>query len=76
MRPDADQNAIPDDASTVTITSPPFSAAFDTVFSGGKAQNHGTVGLGVTLSRRFSFDLAYDYSSTNRYFAASAFARF
>lgn len=60
----------------VTIQTPPFSFAFETVGNNVAAQSHGTVGLGATLGSHFSVDLAADLSSQANYYVLSAFYRF
>src|SRR5207249_841279 len=60
----------------VPANAPPFSQAYDTVFDGGRAENHVSFGLGATFSRRISVDLAFDVASTTKLGVLSVFGRF
>lgn len=75
MKQDANRDAIPD-GGDVTIQDPPFSRALSGVFSGGEADDHVSAGLGATLSRSVSVDIAYDHGRRARYLSASVFVRF
>lgn len=58
------------------IDDPPFSAAVRTVYDGGRNDDRFSGGLGATVSRRVSFDLAFDVGRSSRAFSASLFYRF
>lgn len=58
------------------IDDPPFSAAVRTVYDGGRNDDRFCGGLGATVSRRVSFDLAFDVGRSSRVLSASLFYRF
>lgn len=58
------------------MTDPPFSSGVSTVFDGGSADNRFSGGLGVTVARSLSIDLAFDVGKTSQRFAGSLFYRF
>jgi long-subunit fatty acid transport protein len=58
------------------MTDPPFSSGVSTVFDGGGADNRFSGGLGVTLARSVSIDIAFDVGKTSQRFAGSLFYRF
>jgi hypothetical protein len=62
--------------SDTAVDAAPFSQAYDTTFSGGERENHFSVGLGATIARRFSVDVAFDYSKTTKAGVVSALMRF
>lgn len=77
LYPDADRDRRPDPGSSpVEIVQPPLSDAFRTTYDGGKDENHFSFGLGLTVSRKLSVDLAADLSTSNDSFVLSAFYRF
>ena len=59
-----------------SMTDPPFSSGVSTVFDGGSADNRFSGGLGVTVARSLSIDLAFDVGKTSQRFAGSLFYRF
>lgn len=58
------------------LDDPPFSSSVRTVYDGGKADDRFSGGLGATVSRRVSFDLAFDVGRSSRILSASLFYRF
>lgn len=58
------------------IVDPPFSGSVRTVYDGGEGDDRFTGGLGATVSRRLSFDLAFDVGRASRVLSASVFYRF
>jgi hypothetical protein len=58
------------------LDDPPFSASVRTVYDGGRPDDRFSGGLGATLSRRVSFDLAFDVGRFSRVLSASLFYRF
>jgi long-subunit fatty acid transport protein len=58
------------------IDDPPFSSAVRTVYDGGRNDDRFSGGLGATVSRRVSFDLAFDVGRFSRVLSASLFYRF
>jgi long-subunit fatty acid transport protein len=58
------------------VTDPPYSESVRTVYDGGKPDDRFTGGLGATVSRRVSFDLAFDVGRFSRVLSASLFYRF
>ncbi|MFN7988022.1 MAG: hypothetical protein U0529_11150 [Thermoanaerobaculia bacterium] len=58
------------------VTDPPFSAGVRTVYDGGRPDDRFSGGLGATVSRRVSFDLAFDLGRLSRVLSASLFYRF
>jgi len=58
------------------VDDPPFSAGVRTVYDGGKPDDRFSGGLGATVSRRVSFDLAFDLGRSSRVLSASLFYRF
>lgn len=71
---DADRNRIPDLTKPVDV--PPFSQAYKVSFDGGEKEDHVSFGLGSTISRIFSIDLAFDIAKTTKSGVVSAFFRF
>lgn len=58
------------------VSDPPYSESVRTVYDGGKPDDRFTGGLGATVSRRVSFDLAFDVGRFSRVLSASLFYRF
>jgi len=58
------------------VNDPPYSESVRTVYDGGKPDDRFTGGLGATVSRRVSFDLAFDVGRFSRVLSASLFYRF
>ena len=65
-----------DPAGVYDIDDPPYSESVRTVYDGGKPDDRFTGGLGATVSRRVSFDLAFDVGRFSRVLSASLFYRF
>ena len=77
LYPDADRDRRPDPGSSpANLTSPPYTDAFATSFDGGKAENHVSFGLGVSIARHLSIDVAFDTSPSSQQGVLSAFYRF
>lgn len=77
LYPDADRDRQPDSGSfPAEIVQPPLSDAFDTTYDGGQDEDHVSFGLGLTLGRKLSIDLAADLSTSNDAYVVSAFYRF
>lgn len=58
------------------ITDPPLSSSVRTVFDGGRPDDRFSAGLGLTLGRSLSMDVAFDVGRASRQLAASVFYRF
>lgn len=58
------------------VDDPPYSESVRTVYDGGKPDDRFSGGLGATISRRVSFDLAFDVGRSSRVLSASLFYRF
>ncbi len=58
------------------ITDPPFSESVRTIYSGGRADDRFSAGVGATIKRALSVDFAFDIGRTSRRLALSAFYRF
>jgi long-subunit fatty acid transport protein len=58
------------------VNDPPYSESVRTVYDGGKPDDRFTGGLGATVSRRVSFDLAFDVGRFSRVISGSLFYRF
>lgn len=65
-----------DPSGAYDITDPPYSESVRTVYDGGKPDDRFSGGLGATVSRRLSFDLAFDVGRFSRVLSASFFYRF
>ena len=66
-----------DDSGTAwDVDDPPFSGGVATVYDGGRPDDRFSGGLGATVSRRVSFDLAFDLGRSSRVLSASLFYRF
>jgi long-subunit fatty acid transport protein len=65
-----------DDAGSYDVDDPPFSGGVRTVYDGGRPDDRFSGGLGATVSRRVSFDLAFDLGRSSRVLSASLFYRF
>ena len=58
------------------LDDPPFSQSVRTVYDGGRPDDRFSGGLGAAVSRRVSFDLAFDLGRASRVLSASLFYRF
>lgn len=58
------------------VDDPQYSESVRTVYDGGKPDDRFSGGLGATVSRRVSFDLAFDVGRSSRVLSASLFYRF
>lgn len=58
------------------VDDPPFSGGVRTVYDGGRPDDRFSGGLGATISRKVSFDLAFDLGRSSRVLSASLFYRF
>lgn len=58
------------------LDDPPYSQAVRTVYDGGRADDRFSGGIGATLFRNLSFDLAFDLGRSGRVVAGSLFYRF
>lgn len=67
---------VPDDGSDKVFETLPVDQVLRGVYDGGSAQDHVTAGVGASLFRRVSLDLAYDWSEEWSSFSASLFVRF
>lgn len=77
LYPDADRDRRPDPgAAAAEIPQPPLTDAFLTTYDGGADEDHVSFGLGLTLGRKLSLDLAADLSDSSDSFVLSAFYRF
>ncbi len=77
LYPDKDGDRRPDPGSApITSSVPPFSEAYQTSFNGGQNENHVSFGVGTSLGRHFSFDLAVDLAKTTKLAVLSGFYRF
>ncbi len=65
-----------DPSGAYDITDPPYSESVRTVYDGGRPDDRFSGGLGATVSRRLSFDLAFDVGRFSRVLSASLFYRF
>lgn len=72
----ADLKARDDTLTQYDVDDPPFSAGVRAVYGGGRPDDRFSGGLGATVSRRISFDLAFDLGRSSRVLAASLFYRF
>ena len=72
----ADLKARDDTGTEYDVTDPPFSAGVRTVYDGGRPDDRFSGGFGATVSRRVSFDLAFDLGRSSRVLSASLFYRF
>jgi long-chain fatty acid transport protein len=66
----------PDDGTDKVFTTLPVDQVLKGVYDGGSAQDHVSAGVGASLFRRVSLDLAYDWSEEASSFSASLFVRF
>ncbi len=73
---DLDPLGVPDDGTDKDFRTLPVDEVLKGVFDGGTAQDHVTLGVGASLLRRFSVDLAWDWSEEASSFSASLFVRF
>ena len=72
---DANGDRVPE--APIDLKMLPISDAFrEGTNNGGEAQQHFSFGVGASLGRQFSIDVAADIGDTNRYFVVSAFYRF
>lgn len=67
---------VPDDGSDKVFTTLPVDQVLRGVYDGGSAQDHVSAGIGASLFRTLSVDLAYDWSEEASSFSASFFVRF
>lgn len=67
---------VPDDGSDKIFRTLPVDQVLRGVYDGGSAQDHFSAGLGASLFRTLSVDLAYDWSEEASSFSASVFVRF
>jgi hypothetical protein len=67
---------VPDDGTDKDFTTLPVDEVLKGVYDGGTPQDHFTFGVGASLLRRLSLDLAYDWSEEASSFSASLFVRF
>lgn len=67
---------VPDDGTDYVFRTLPVDQVLKGVYDGGEAQDHVTFGVGATLFRQLSVDVAYDWSREARYASASLFLRF
>ncbi len=74
LYPDANDDRIPD--STVPLQAQPYSRALQIAFEGGEPEDRFSLGLGMSISRTLSFDLAYEYGDFSESFVLSGFYRF
>lgn len=58
------------------IADPPLSDAVAAVYDGGRADDRFSGGLGATIARRLSLDVAFDVGRSSRRLSASVFYRF
>jgi long-subunit fatty acid transport protein len=58
------------------LNDPPFSASVRTVFDGGRPDDRFSAGIGLTLNRFVSLDVAFEVGRASRELAASLFLRF
>lgn len=58
------------------VDDPPYSQAVRTVYDGGRADDRFSGGIGATVFRNLSFDLAFDVGRSGRVVAGSLFYRF
>jgi hypothetical protein len=77
LYPDADRDRRPDPGAVAAeITQPPLTDAFRTTYDGGTDEDHLSVGVGLTIGRKLSIDLAADLSDSADSWVLSAFYRF
>jgi len=67
---------VPDDGTDKVFRTLPVDQVLKGVYDGGSAQDHVTFGVGASLFRRVSVDVAYDWSEEWSSFSASLFVRF
>lgn len=73
---DLEPIGVPDDGTDKEFTTLPVDEVLEGVYDGGAAHDHVTLGVGTSLFRRLSIDLAYDWSEEASSFSASVFVRF
>lgn len=73
---DVEPLGVPDDGTDKDFRTLPVDQVLKGVFDGGAAQDHVTFGVGASLLRSLSVDLAYDWSEEASSFSASLFVRF
>ena len=77
LYPDTDRDRRPDPgAAAAEITQPPLTDAFRTTYDGGTDEDHVSFGVGLTLGRKLSIDLAADLADSSDSYVLSAFYRF
>lgn len=74
LYPDANGDRLPDSATPVDAQ--PYSRALQIAFEGGESEHRFSAGLGASIGRRISIDLAYEQGRFAKNFVASAFLRF
>lgn len=67
---------VPDDGTDYVFRTLPIDQVLKGVYDGGEAQDHVAFGIGASLIRQLSVDVAYDWSREARYASASLFWRF
>src|SRR5204863_9617927 len=65
-----------DTGQSFAITDPPLSSSVRAVFDGGRPDDRFSGGLGLTLARGLSLDVAYDLGHSSRQLAFSLFYGF
>lgn len=75
LYPDADRDRRADSSTPVEVTDPPLSDAYRVSFDGGRADDHFSFGVGATLWRKLSIDLAFDVGRASKQLVLSAFLR-
>ncbi len=73
---DLEPIGVPDDGTDKTFTTLPVDQVLKGVYDGGTGQDHVTFGLGASLLRSLSVDLACDWSEEASSCSASLFVRF
>ncbi|MEO6323822.1 MAG: hypothetical protein ABIT01_09225 [Thermoanaerobaculia bacterium] len=74
LYPDLNNDRRADPVSPIEF--PPISQAYRTAFDGGVAENHVSFGVGASIARHLSIDLAADLSPSTKVVVLSAFYRF
>jgi hypothetical protein len=72
--PDANDDRVADSAAP--IQAHPYSRALEIAFEGGEPEDRVSFGIGASVSRWLSIDLAYEYGEFAKNFVCSAFVRF
>lgn len=74
--PDANRDRRADATPPIVVADPPLTEAYRVSFDGGVPDNHYAFGLGATISRSFSVDVAFDLGKASTQAVASLFVRF